>query len=641
MDELRAMCGFTAVATLLILLMGAAAELRAETEVSHYMEHLAAGDFAPGGTLTGAILGPQGLTIASAGTVAESDGLTRHLPEGTYVSPALTSDLPFNSIGLHWRESAPEGTWIDLFVSTSTDGVTWSDWRLVSGDPETRLEPYFPDGRANPFFGDVVGSLVNRYPARQGYGHYFRYKAVLATSSPTITPVLDRVTATLIDSTCPDLPPPDAPSAGRYDKPPVWARSSWGARPPAGSVTYCSPTTHLCVHHTAGPGDYGASSLAECMANVRSTQAYHMDTQGWVDLGYNIMMCKHGDIFEGRYGGDNVRGAHDGYNCPSLGVGALGYFHPPYSDAPTTALLNAFKELFAWKASQNGLNPYGRTYYSSYGGNMDVIYGHHQVSATACPGDQLIPRLGEIRDGTYDLMQGGPVGDEVIVDNMDSGYTSTGFWSTSVTPGYYGTNYEANGTGGTGSETANWRPFFATGGTYGVYVWYTEGGNRAQDAPFTVHYSSGQDLVRVNQQQHGSQWVKLGSYYFLAGSNGWVSLSDDATPGYFIIADAVRFVLETGGCSLDLDASYAAGTLSLDFIISSLEPTTWANYLILTYPAEQVIPLWTISLPVIATPMAIPLSFPLPNIGWVGIWSGLFAAGGAEDIELVWVDTGW
>ena len=641
MSELRAMYGFTAVATLLILLMGGAAELQAETQVSHYTEDLKAGSFAPGGTLTGALLGPQGLVIAQAGAAVESGGPIRHLSEGTYVSPVLTSDLPFNSIGLHWRASAPEGTGIDLYLSTSPDGVTWSDWILVSGDPETQVEPYFPDGRANPFFGDVVGSLVNRYPTRQGYGHYFRYKVILDTSSQTLTPVLDRVTATLIDSTCPDFSPPDAPSAGRYDKPPVWARSSWGARPPAGSVSYCSPTTHLCVHHTAGPGDYDASTLSECMANVRSTQAYHIDTCGWVDLGYNYMMCKHGDIFEGRYGGDDVRGAHDGYNCPSLGAGALGYFHPPYSDAPTTALLNTFKELFAWKASQNGLNPYGHTYYSNYGANMDVIYGHHQVSATACPGDQLIPRLGEIRDGTYDLMQGGPVGDEVIVDNTDSGYTSSGFWSTSVTPGYYGTNYEANGTGGTGSEAAKWRPFFAQGGTYGVYVWYTEGGNRAQDAPFTVHYSSGQDLVRVNQQQHGSQWVKLGSYYFLAGSNGWVSLSDDATPGYFIIADAVRFVLETGGCSLDLDASYAAGTLSLDFIISSLEPTTWANYLILTYPAEQVIPLWTISLPVIATPMAIPLSFPLPNIGWVGIWSGLFAAGGAEDIELVWVDTGW
>ena len=99
------------------------------------------------------------------------------------------------------------------------------------------------------------------------------------------------------------------------------------------------------------------------------------------------------------------------------------------------------------------------------------------------------------------------------------------------------------------------------------------------------------------------------------------------------------------GCrdfTLELDASYATilGKLNLDYTIGTSESATWANYLILTYPSIQVIPLWSFPLPVIDPPIDFPISFPFPQVGMIGIYTGLFTTTGPEDVELVWVDTG-
>jgi len=92
--------------------------------------------------------------------------------------------------------------------------------------------------------------------------------------------------------------------------------------------------------------------------------------------------------------------------------------------------------------------------------------------------------------------------------------------------------------------------------------------------------------------------------------------------------------------TLVLDASYVSGHLVLNYTIGTPVAATWANYLILTYPSAQVIPLWTTQLPAIDPPIDVPVSFPFQSLGWVKIYTGLYAAGNPEAEELVWVDTG-
>jgi len=95
-----------------------------------------------------------------------------------------------------------------------------------------------------------------------------------------------------------------------------------------------------------------------------------------------------------------------------------------------------------------------------------------------------------------------------------------------------------------------------------------------------------------------------------------------------------------GEFTLELDASYQSGYLVLDFTIGTPEPVTWATYLILTYPSVQIIPLWSVSLPVTYLPTDIPVSFPLTSAGWAGIYSILYSEVELEAVKLAWVDTG-
>ncbi len=93
--------------------------------------------------------------------------------------------------------------------------------------------------------------------------------------------------------------------------------------------------------------------------------------------------------------------------------------------------------------------------------------------------------------------------------------------------------------------------------------------------------------------------------------------------------------------TFDLAASYEAGTLSLDFTLGTPEPSVWSTYLVVTSPTITVFPIWTISLPTIYTPRDVPVSFPLPSMGWVGVYTTVTLDSGEEVYELEWVDTGW
>jgi hypothetical protein len=197
-----------------------------------------------------------------------------------------------------------------------------------------------------------------------------------------------------------------APADAAYPKPPVYDRASWGALAPSCSPGYCN-TTHVAVHHSASTSDFDSTSWAQCAANVKSIQTYHMFGNGWCDIGYNYLVCKHGDNFEGRAGGDNVKGAHDGYNCGSMGVCLMGYFHPPYNQSPTAQSLDALEELGAWKCAQQGIDPLGSAYYAGYGGVKPSVYGHKDVGSTACPGDLVYAQLPAIRNAIDDKLTGG------------------------------------------------------------------------------------------------------------------------------------------------------------------------------------------------------------------------------------------
>lgn len=132
----------------------------------------------------------------------------------------------------------------------------------------------------------------------------------------------------------------------------------------------------------------------------------------------------------------------------------------------------------------------------------------------------------------------------IIKDNADTtGITKVGTWTTStVTAGYYGTNYLQDGNAG-GGKSVTFTPTITVAGNYAVYVRWTAGGNRATNAPVDVNAAGGTTSFSVNQQLNNGTWVLLGTFFFDAGTTGNVTVGDTGANGY-VVADAVEFILQ-------------------------------------------------------------------------------------------------
>jgi len=91
---------------------------------------------------------------------------------------------------------------------------------------------------------------------------------------------------------------------------------------------------------------------------------------------------------------------------------------------------------------------------------------------------------------------------------------------------------------------------------------------------------------------------------------------------------------------LDMGASYEEDMLSLSFILGNSRQATWTTALIVSTPLVQVIPLWSILLPAVYPPIEKSFMGSFPNVGWIGIYSGLTYKGEPQVYELDWVDTG-
>ncbi|MFH8488196.1 FG-GAP-like repeat-containing protein [Streptomyces longisporoflavus] len=228
------------------------------------------------------------------------------------------------------------------------------------------------------------------------------------TGSPSASPSPTASTDPEPEPTVPQAPP------STVTKPPVISRAAWGADesqvedPPE----YIEKVKAVFVHHTVGTNDY---SCAQSAALVRGIMTYHVETEGWNDLGYNFLVDKCGQVFEGRGGGTDlpVRGAHTyGFNGESAGIAVLGDFEgDPATNKPagkpTRASLESVARVAAWKLGQYEGDPAGKVTLTAADDtgvwkkgdtpSLNTISGHRDGFATACPGKNLYSKLGEIR----------------------------------------------------------------------------------------------------------------------------------------------------------------------------------------------------------------------------------------------------
>src|SRR5262249_24801166 len=138
--------------------------------------------------------------------------------------------------------------------------------------------------------------------------------------------------------------------------PPIVSRAMWGADESiVRNKPRIAPAVHFpVVHHTAGTNAY---TPAQSAAIVRGIEVYHVKGNGWDDIGYNFLVDRFGQVFEGRAGGitKNVVGAHaQGFNRGSVGVSVIGSYS---RRAPSAVAQQALVSLLAWRLDVAHVDP--------------------------------------------------------------------------------------------------------------------------------------------------------------------------------------------------------------------------------------------------------------------------------------------
>lgn len=293
----------------------------------------------------------------------------------------------FRVAGVTW-----EGHRTDVHTSVRTrdaDTGDWSSWTTLDpeGGPAAAASDESTRGGTEPLITDDSDGIQVR------------------VTSPDERP--DDLTVDVIDpgtspadaaATPATVAAPQTTSQGSQSdttRPTIRSRADWGADESMrrGDPEY-GEVRGAVVHHTAETNDYTKAEVPEI---IRGIYDYHVNSHGWNDIGYNVLVDKWGRLWEGRAGGldQAAIGAHAlGVNDETTGISALGNYDEVAAPDAMTAGIERF---LAWKLDLHGVDPTGTD--TINGEQHKTIIGHRDVNQTICPGQYLAERLPEIRSG--------------------------------------------------------------------------------------------------------------------------------------------------------------------------------------------------------------------------------------------------
>jgi hypothetical protein len=323
------------------------------------------------------------------------------------IESAVVQTDTFQTLGVTWPKDAQID---DLAAQVRTRaGDKWSDWvPLVASDggPDVNSPDATHHGRGGTdsvWVGDADAVQLS-FAATAGGGPDGLTLVLIGSDKPAApsaasTPSAEGSAATFVTAAYRTAPLRTGIAAPR-----VISRSEWGAQDPVCTPDVASKLVGAVVHHTAGSNAY--STVAEAEQQIRNDQNYHINGRGWCDIGYNFIVDKWGNIYEGRANSltEAVIGVHaGGFNTGTVGVAMLG----TYTAAPSAATQQAVGQIIGWRLGAYGVDPQGQMdYYTGTGENsrysnewvsLPRVMGHRDVAYTACPGDGGYAALPTIR----------------------------------------------------------------------------------------------------------------------------------------------------------------------------------------------------------------------------------------------------
>jgi len=279
------------------------------------------------------------------------------------------AEEPFVRLGVMWDHldaTPPE-------VRMRESDTEWSDW--------TAIEVVFTEEESHAGHLDAPGGLARFYQVRFPAG---------PPSLMAIEPILelpDLSSELPVEGYDPDEDDPDMSDAAEGDigssqealsmgSFAIHSRRAWGARAPRCRDRGPTPT-RATIHHTVTP-----NNDSNPQRRLRQIQAYHMDSQGWCDIGYNYLVSSDGRVWRGRgalYIGAHVTNANSG----NVGISFMG----THTTRPAS--------LQQLRQTARLLVRLRRRGYPISLGRRD-IKGHRDHGGTSCPGGALyeqIPRI--------------------------------------------------------------------------------------------------------------------------------------------------------------------------------------------------------------------------------------------------------
>jgi hypothetical protein len=405
------------------------------------------------------------LLFPAAAQAADVTMVSRDVALGPRTLAAAPVPIRFNMLGLHWQ-----GGGTVAFRTLAAKG-RWSAWSTADADsgpdPGSReAHPGWHDGNL-----DWTGAS-SRVQFRL-HGDVTRLRAYYLWSRTR-----PKAQRTLSIAGSPAIVP----------------RADWQAdeKIVRAKPLYAPSLKLAIVHHTAGTNNY---TPAQSAAIVRGIEVYHVQGNGWNDIGYNFLVDRYGTVYEGRGGGitRNVIGAHSlGFNTGTVGISLIGNFE---NATPPPAMQAALVRLLAWRLDVAHVDPSSTVVYTS-GGNgkfragkvvtLRAISGHRDTGPTDCPGKYeyaLLPQVIRSVAATglpklYSPVVGGVVGGDI---RFQARLSSARPWTLSIADatGKVITSHAGN------SQLVDWVWNSATAGK-GPFAWTISAGTSVLPASGTI-----------------------------------------------------------------------------------------------------------------------------------------------------------
>ena len=211
---------------------------------------------------------------------------------------------------------------------------------------------------------------------------------------------------------------------------------------------------------------------------------------------------------------------------------------------------------------------------------------------------------------------------ELIIDTGDTGCTlDGGGWFPTANLGYWGTTPSLLNSIGSGDRTATFQFSLAAAVAEAeVYAWWVAAPNRATHTPFVIQHASGVDTVYRDQTANHGQWNLLGSYAFAADTPQAIIVSNAATGGQYVVADAIRITSEEDLNTVGVDARGSGRVVTDDWLLARAYPNPFNPEVTigfgLPHTADVAIQIYDLKGQQVASLLHEPLSAGQHRISW-------------------------